>query len=71
MNHSNHTVALSLLVGSIAFGNARYGHGTGSIHLDDVQCVGSEARLLDCRHVTNHNCGHHEDASVQCASKPI
>ena len=60
-----YTVAFSL-IGSVAFQRAQYGRGTGSIHLDDVHCAGSEARLLDCNYITSHNCGHSEDASVQC-----
>ena len=58
------TVAFSLLVGSVAYQSARYGRGTNSMLLDDVQCVGNETRLLDCRRVTIHNSGHPEDASV-------
>ena len=51
-----------------AYENARYGHGTGPIWLDNVQCLGNESSLLLCRHsgVGNHNCGHSEDASVVC-----
>ena len=42
--------------------------GTGMIWLDEVQCVGSEASLFSC--MANllgiHNCGHSEDAGVEC-----
>lgn len=34
--------------------------------MDDVSCLGTEARLVDCTHVTNHNCAHFEDAGVRC-----
>ena len=34
--------------------------------MDDVQCTGSELTLVECTHLTSHNCGHSEDASVQC-----
>ncbi|XP_071945662.1 uncharacterized protein [Antedon mediterranea] len=47
---------------------ARYGPGSGAIHLDDVRCSGSESSVLDCPSIHNHNCGHHEDASVICYS---
>ena len=48
---------------------AHYGRGSGSIILDDVRCSGSESSLLYCQHngIHNHNCGSHEDVSVQCA----
>ncbi len=36
--------------------------------MDDVQCVGSETRLIDCPNLGlgTHNCGHVEDAGVRC-----
>nr|KAG5706613.1 hypothetical protein BaRGS_005683 [Batillaria attramentaria] len=54
--------------GGAAFGLARYGQGTGPIHMDNVFCQGNENSLGDCGFVTGSevNCQHSEDASVQC-----
>ena len=45
---------------------AKYGRSPHPIRMNDVQCSGSESRLTDCPHYTNHNCRHSEDAGVQC-----
>ena len=34
--------------------------------MDNVACYGSETTLAHCSHISNHNCGHYEDASVVC-----
>ena len=59
------------LIGAIAYLFARFGQGTGSIWLDNVQCVGTETRLINCTHnaIGSHNCAHSEDASVSCRRK--
>ena len=56
--------------GAIALSRATFGQGTGSIWLDDVQCAGTETRLIDCPASTVgvHNCVHSEDASVRCGT---
>ena len=43
-----------------------FGAGSGPIFMDDISCLGTEARLVDCIHTTQHNCFHYEDASVIC-----
>ena len=57
-----------------AYRNARYGAGPprSPLWLDDVQCRGSEIRLLDCpaRPLGTHNCVHGEDAAVSCGEPP-
>lgn len=52
---------------------ARFGEGTGTIWLDNLDCTGDELYLSDCPHSGwgNENCMHSEDASVQCNNTGI
>ena len=52
-----------------ALGKAYFGPGSGDIFLDNLQCAGVEHFLGQCAHSgwSDHNCGHHEDASVICS----
>ena len=47
-----------------------YGAGTGPIYLSQLNCDGSEAKLLDCETLADatgiHNCDHKDDIGVQC-----
>ena len=59
-------------VGGTAFHNAYFGQGYGLIHLDEVQCTGSELSLLGCLHSRRlTHCDHSDDAGVRCSSLKI
>ncbi|KAI1238078.1 hypothetical protein IHE44_0012790 [Lamprotornis superbus] len=51
-----------------ALTGARMGQGTGPIHLNEVQCRGTEKSLWNCpfRNITQEDCKHSEDAAVRC-----
>ena len=54
--------------GARAWRNAVFGEGFGPILLDNVNCDGTEFRLIDCSAspIGTHNCFHSEDAGVSC-----
>lgn len=47
---------------------AYFGEGQGPIHLDNVECCGTERTLGECITPMSgiHNCWHSEDAGVIC-----
>ena len=51
-----------------ALSSAAFGHGRGSITMDDVDCLGNEKTVFECQHngLRIYNCWHEEDAGVQC-----
>ncbi|XP_074994921.1 scavenger receptor cysteine-rich domain-containing group B protein-like isoform X2 [Calonectris borealis] len=52
---------------------AKFGRGSDTIWLDDVNCTGVEAALSEClaRPWGDHNCYHGEDASAVCSDSGI
>ena len=58
----------SFLAGGIVAPYGYYPQGAGSIWLDDVQCLGTEPRLLDCPNpgIGINDCSHFEDVGIMC-----
>ena len=52
----------------VAIALPKFGGGTGSILLGNVECSGLEERLEQCSHhgIGVHNCDHSEDVGVVC-----
>ena len=58
----------------VSFVGGTFGQGTGPIHVDNLDCVGNERRMLDCLYDSHtDDCNHSEDAGVACynQSKPL
>ncbi|XP_069712817.1 lysyl oxidase homolog 3 isoform X7 [Phaenicophaeus curvirostris] len=51
-----------------ALTGARMGQGTGPVHMNEVQCLGTENSLWSCpfKNITQEDCKHSEDAAVRC-----
>ena len=56
------------MLGGEAHDYAEFGEGSGPIHLDNVECDGSEPTISHCDSNAwgEENCNHYEDASVTC-----
>ena len=65
-------VLYSFIPGGVARYPPFFGQGRGTIYLDDVQCNGTEAKLVECARGGQwgkHNCFHREDAGVECYNR--
>ena len=62
---------MHIRIGATAVARAFYGQGNGFILLDNMECTGTEERLIDCPHqgFNQHDCRHSEDAGVLCQCK--
>ena len=50
--------------------SASFGQGSGSIWLDNVECIGNESTLASCGHLgvgVTRRCSHFEDAGLSCS----
>ena len=70
-NHPQLNVEILIPTVAIAFSSAHFGVGVGPIHLDNLDCSGSESKLIDCPRNFIVNCyrGHREDAGVRCQGR--
>ena len=57
--HIKAKVYIIILIGATVLSTHVFGEGTGPVFLGEVQCIGHEASLLECRHagIGNHVCG--------------
>ena len=65
-NACSHMPHNTIPTDAVAFSNAYFGAGTGTIYLDDVSCTGSETNLNNCPQSSTVNCRHLDDAGVRC-----
>ena len=61
---------------AVAFNDAHFGAGTGTVYLDEVRCSGSESKLADCSRSSSVSCYRHwwyryshVGAGVRCQGK--
>ncbi|KAM6149940.1 lysyl oxidase homolog 2 isoform 1-T3 [Erethizon dorsatum] len=67
-------VSASVVCRELGFGTAKeaitgsqLGQGIGPIHLNEVQCTGTEKSIIECKlNTESQGCNHEEDAGVRC-----
>lgn len=57
----------------VAHSQGKHEIANGYIWLDNVECLGNETSLTECKHrgISTTNCQHYEDAGVSCYSKSL
>ena len=67
---NNNNILYNYSLGAVALILGAVPDGSGQIWLDNVQCRGTETRLIDCPRnaLGSHNCAHFEDAGVRCVA---
>ena len=67
----NLNYCIYLCAGSVLQTNSEYGQGYGPILVSNLQCAGSEERLVDCRAMQNSelSCTHSQDVGVVCFTR--
>ena len=66
-------ISRNMFLGPTGVSFAAFGTGMGPIWLDNVLCVGTESRLIDCpaHAIGSYNCVHSEDAGVRCGTGTV
>ena len=67
LNFTFKNIPSFLRIDAVARPQAFYGMGSGGISLDNLACIGTEERLLDCSFPDNVFCTNAEDAGVDCS----
>ena len=62
-------IEVTVIVTCEGAASSTFGQGIGPIHLSNLGCSGTEARLVDCATVAGRTCSHSEDAGARCLVK--
>ena len=61
-------VAFLIYLGSTPYSNAYFGEGSGAVHLNYIQCSGTEYNLTECEiaKTSRDQISHSQDVGVRC-----
>ena len=63
-------LALLFLDSLVIYLGAYFSAGVGDIWLDDVECIGTENSIFECKILLdNHNCLHTQDVGLKCTNE--